>query len=195
MRAEQTVAEMANEVLARQAQTRVERTGEPFGAALEAVMATAAGRQLEALRDGPHRDERAERWQAGLPRERARERDRARREDLAWDREQRRAEERDRDRRDAAWDRFMRSERRGLSRRKDGQLADLLGEALPGESPAELRRLASEDQRQAEEGMVALLRAGEVSFKRLDDLSPEDAPARVAAETLRTAWLRERRDG
>jgi hypothetical protein len=46
----------------------------------------------------------------------------------------------------------MRAERRKLGLSKKGRLAELLGEALPGESPAALERLASEDRRQAQEG-------------------------------------------
>lgn len=166
MHARQTVAEMVDEVLVRQTEARVRNTGEPFGKALAAVLETEAGRQLETLRDGPHRGKEASRWQADLPR-----------------------------RRDVAWEKFMRTERRRLARRKDGELAGLLGEALPGETPEALRRLASEDRRQAEEGVVALLRAGEFSFKHLNELSPEDEPARVAAEGSRAAWLKERRGG
>jgi hypothetical protein len=47
MRKKQRVAEMANEVLARQARARAQRTGEPFEVALKAVGKTEAGRQLE----------------------------------------------------------------------------------------------------------------------------------------------------
>jgi hypothetical protein len=71
----------------------------------------------------------------------------------------------------------------------------LLGEALPGEPPAALRRLADEDTRQAQAGLVALMSMGKVSYKPLDELSPEDMPARAAANRLRTTWLKERRDG
>jgi hypothetical protein len=74
MKKKQRVAEMADEVLARQARARVKRTGEPFEEALEAVSETEAGRQLEELREGPHRDERAEEWQEDLRQERAEER-------------------------------------------------------------------------------------------------------------------------
>ena len=74
MRKKQKVAEMADEILARQASTRVDRTGEPLEDALEAVMGTEAGRQLRELRDGPHHDERAQEWQESLARERAEER-------------------------------------------------------------------------------------------------------------------------
>ena len=74
MQKKQTVAEMADEVLARQARARAERTGEPFEEALKAVRKTEAGRQLEELREGPHHHERAERWQEDLRQERAEER-------------------------------------------------------------------------------------------------------------------------
>ena len=94
----------------------------------------------------------------------------------------------------AAWKRFVRTERRQLELRKDGQLAKLLGEPLPGEFPAMLQRLASEDRRQAERGLVALMSGGKTFYKDIDDLAPEDMPARIAANRLRTTWLKERRD-
>ena len=53
MRAEQTVNEMAQEVLWRQAMALAQRTGEPLVEALEAVVETPAGMQLEELRCGP----------------------------------------------------------------------------------------------------------------------------------------------
>jgi hypothetical protein len=74
MRDDQTVAEMANEVLLRQAKARADRSGEPIEAAMRAVVGTEAGRQLAELRDGPHADEGVEEWQAGIARERAQER-------------------------------------------------------------------------------------------------------------------------
>jgi hypothetical protein len=73
-RKKQKVAEMADEVLARQARIRADRTGEPFEHAFEAVMSTEAGRRLKELRNGPHHDERAQEWQESLARERAEER-------------------------------------------------------------------------------------------------------------------------
>jgi hypothetical protein len=76
MEKNQRVGAMADEVLARQARARAERTGEPFEEALEAVRKSEAGRQLEELSEGPHRDERAERWQEDMSRERAEERHR-----------------------------------------------------------------------------------------------------------------------
>jgi hypothetical protein len=66
MRAEQSVNEMAQVVLWRQARAQAQRTGGPFVEALEAVLETPAGRQLEELRCGPHRDEEARYWQANL---------------------------------------------------------------------------------------------------------------------------------
>ena len=74
MRKKQKVAEMADEVLARQAKTRADRTGQPLEDALRAVMGTEAGRQLKDLRNGPHHGERAQEWQEGLGRERTEER-------------------------------------------------------------------------------------------------------------------------
>ena len=178
----QRVGDMAAAVLMRQAEARAAWIGEPLEEALKAVLETAAGRQLGELRDGPHRDEGAERWQEDLPKKRAEERKRARRE------------ERDRAQQDVAWTLFMQAELRELELRKDGQLARLLGEPLPGESPAALRRLASEDQRQAEEGLVALMSNAKVSYKHVEELSPEDCPARIAVNRARTTWLKERRD-
>jgi hypothetical protein len=66
MRAEQTVSEMAQEVLWRQARALAQRTGESFVEALEVVVETPAGRQLEELRDGPHEEEEVRYWQANL---------------------------------------------------------------------------------------------------------------------------------
>ena len=73
MRAEQTVNEMAGEVLSRQARALAQRTGEPLLEALEAVLETPAGMQLEALRWGVHQDEEARYWQANLLFERVRQ--------------------------------------------------------------------------------------------------------------------------
>jgi hypothetical protein len=76
MKKKQRVGEMADEVLARQARARAQRTGESFEEALEAVRKTEAGQQLEELSEGPHRDERAEQWQEEMSRERIEERHR-----------------------------------------------------------------------------------------------------------------------
>jgi hypothetical protein len=68
---EQTVAEMADEVLLRQAKARADRNGEPIEAAMRAVVGTEAGKQLADLRDGPRGGEGVEEWQAGIAQERA----------------------------------------------------------------------------------------------------------------------------
>jgi len=95
----------------------------------------------------------------------------------------------------AEWEQFMQEELRELELRKGGQLARLLGEPLPGELPAALERLASEDQRQAQEGLVALMNMGKVYYKAVEELSEMDMLARIAANRLRATWLKERRDG
>ena len=73
MRDDQTVAEMVNEVLMRQAKARADRSGDSIEAAMRAVVGTEAGRQLADLRDGPHGDEGVEEWQVGIAQERTRE--------------------------------------------------------------------------------------------------------------------------
>src|SRR5919202_5156896 len=74
MYAEQIVADMADDVLARQAAARARWSGESFGEALGAVLRTEAGRQLQDLRDGVHGSEKAKEWQENLVRRRAEER-------------------------------------------------------------------------------------------------------------------------
>ena len=189
MQENQRVSHMALEVLARQASILSRRTGEPFEAALEAVLHTEAGRRLRELGEGPHRYELAHQWQEDLPRNRAEKRKQVRREE----RRQFHKEERSRARL-AAWEAFMQAERWELELRKNGQLARMLGEPLPGETISLVERLASEDRRQAEEGLVALMHDGEVFYKHLEALSEEDMPARIAANRLRTTWLKERQE-
>jgi hypothetical protein len=87
----------------------------------------------------------------------------------------------------------LRRERRELELRKDGQLARLLGKALAGEIPSALRRMTLEDQRQAEEGLVVLTSNGKTYYKLLEELTEGDVRARIAADWLREAWLKERR--
>ena len=71
MHAEQVVADMVDEVLTRQAIVRARRRRESLENALDAVVRTEAGRQLQELRDGPHSSERAVEWQENLVRSRA----------------------------------------------------------------------------------------------------------------------------
>jgi hypothetical protein len=62
----QTVYEMAQEVLENQARAMAVQTGQTFEDAMQAVADTEAGGQLRELRDGPHRGEKATEWQASL---------------------------------------------------------------------------------------------------------------------------------
>lgn len=165
MHERQATSEVPDEVPV--SQTKVETEGDE-------------GSSVAAL-DGQQPEEKNS-WQEALDRKRARELDRER------------AEERNRARIAAAWKPFIQAERRELELRKDGQLAKLLGDALPGEPPEALQRLASEDRRQAEQGLVALTSNGKVFYKRVDELTPDDMPARGAAKRLRTTWLKERSD-
>ena len=81
MQEKQRVADMADEVLARQARAHAKRTGEPLEEALKAVLETEAGQQLTGLREGPHRDEETKRWQDELAPKRAKKRRQARQEE------------------------------------------------------------------------------------------------------------------
>ena len=74
MQRDQTVIEMVEEVLARQAKSLADRTGQPFESALGAVADTEAGRQLREVANGEHRHEKAQDWQASVLWERAEER-------------------------------------------------------------------------------------------------------------------------
>jgi hypothetical protein len=68
---EQTVTEMVEWVLERQARRLADRTGMPLEDALQTVVATEAGVQLMELAEGEHRHEQARHWQANLRFERA----------------------------------------------------------------------------------------------------------------------------
>ena len=60
-------------------------------------------------------------------------------------------------------------------------------------SKEELGRMVSEDRRRAEEGFVALRgEEGEISYKHIEELSPEDRMDRIRAELARIEWLLER---
>jgi hypothetical protein len=160
-------------------------------------------RVFPVLHEEPDQDARQVRGDFAPGRERARERSRARfaaawlaaarQKELERKREQTRKNKRAEEA--ATWRCFVQTEQRQLQLRKEGQLARLLGQPLSGEIPELLQRLAAEDQRQAEHGLVALMSGGKTSYKRLDDLEPEDMPARIAANRLRTTWLKERGDG
>jgi hypothetical protein len=94
---------------------------------------------------------------------------------------------------ESSWERFLRTERRVLQARRNGQMAKALAWRLPGESHEELDRMASEDRRRAEKGLVELISEdGELSYKHIEELSPEDRIDRIRAELARIEWLLER---
>jgi hypothetical protein len=90
------------------------------------------------------------------------------------------------------WEQYMEVERRELEQRRNGQLGRALGRALPGEAQEELQRLAEDDQRKAERGLVELRSGNEVWFKHIDEITREDRPARIESENARAAWIQER---
>jgi hypothetical protein len=71
MNREQTVSEMVERVLLRQARKLADRTGMPLEDSLQTVATTEAGAQLRELGEGEHRHEKARTWQANLRFERA----------------------------------------------------------------------------------------------------------------------------
>jgi hypothetical protein len=71
---DQSVSEMAQEVLVRQAKALAHSSGHSLEDAHQAVSDTQAGRQLRDLADGEHRQKKAHHWQAGVFWDRAEER-------------------------------------------------------------------------------------------------------------------------
>jgi hypothetical protein len=63
---DQTVSQMVEEVLMRQAEALACRSGHSLEDAKVAVSDTEAGRRLRDLADGEHRDEKARAWQASV---------------------------------------------------------------------------------------------------------------------------------
>ena len=94
--------------------------------------------------------------------------------------------------REELWEQYMEVERRELEQRRSGQLGRALGRALPGESQEELDRIAEEDQRRAERGLVELLSGDKVWFKHIDEITRDDRQARIDSENARAAWIQER---
>src|SRR5215210_7341672 len=88
-----------------------------------------------------------------------------------------------------AWEKHMRLERELLAQRCDGKLAKAIGKALPGESPQDLEQMAREDRGKAEEGLVSMLWGGQLSYKHVDKLTPENLLARLEAEREQVNWL------
>ena len=88
-----------------------------------------------------------------------------------------------------AWERHMRLERELLAQRRDGKLAKVIGKALPGENPRDLEQMAREDRSKAEKGLVSMLWGGQLSYKHVDNLAPENLLARLEAERAQVNWL------
>lgn len=89
-----------------------------------------------------------------------------------------------------AWQHFMAAEHKELVDHQNGLIGKLLGHPLPEESHQEIEWLAEEDRRTAHEGMVALMSGrGEVAYKHIDDLSPQDRAARIRFEGKRIEWI------
>ena len=74
MKQDQSVSQMAEEVLMRQTKALANRSGHSFEDAHQAVSDTEAGRQLRDLARGEHRHEKAKDWQVGVFWDRAEER-------------------------------------------------------------------------------------------------------------------------
>ncbi len=91
-----------------------------------------------------------------------------------------------------AWEAFMQIERQGLQDHAQGKMARALGHALPGESREELDRIALEDRRLAQSGMVQLKSGSRFYHKHIDELTREDRTDRIAAENETVEWLKDR---
>ena len=91
-----------------------------------------------------------------------------------------------------SWEAFMEMERQRLQQHASGKMADTLRHALPGESKEELDRIALEDQRLAQRGLVRLKTEEEFHYKHIDAMSGQDRAARIAAEFETVEWLKER---
>jgi hypothetical protein len=66
MQQDQTVSQMAEEVLMRQAKALARRSRQSLEDASQAVSDTEAGRQLKGLAQGEHRHKKAQAWQASV---------------------------------------------------------------------------------------------------------------------------------
>ena len=74
MHPDQTVSEMAQEVIRRQARTLADQSGQTIEKAMSATLQTDAARQLRELARGDYGEWKAAEWQTSLPRARAEER-------------------------------------------------------------------------------------------------------------------------
>ncbi|MCA1838305.1 MAG: LuxR C-terminal-related transcriptional regulator [Actinobacteria bacterium] len=89
------------------------------------------------------------------------------------------------------WGRFLQVEQHALQARRDGKFTKALGDDSKFASPdPELDRFVQEDRKRAQAGLVELLKEdGEWQSKRLEELTPEDIPARLEAERAKINLL------
>lgn len=86
----------------------------------------------------------------------------------------------------------MAMEHRRLREHAQGKMARALGHALPGETREALERIAAEDRRLAQNGMVQLKGGERIYHKHVDELTREDRTDRIAAERATVDWLKQR---
>jgi hypothetical protein len=91
-----------------------------------------------------------------------------------------------------AWLRYLAAEREALLVSSTGLLAHAFSSVQPGESKEDLERMAAEDERKAERGLVELRSSDEVWYKHIDEITRDDRPARIESENVRAAWIQER---
>ena len=91
------------------------------------------------------------------------------------------------------WQEFMRLEHRRLEERRAGKLRRALGDPLPGETKAQLDRIAETDRIRACHGFVAVVGSdGRASYRYIDALGGDDIENRLAAQCLEEGWLKQR---
>jgi hypothetical protein len=96
---------------------------------------------------------------------------------------------------ESEWEARVQAERSLLARRAAGSLRRVIGPPLPGESPEELERIATEDEDAVRRGLVPLRREGMVRRKHMDELTLEDASALEEADRVTRLWLKGRSEG
>jgi hypothetical protein len=90
------------------------------------------------------------------------------------------------------WEAFMEMERLRLQQHAQGKMALALGRALQGESQHELDRIALEDRRLIQPGMVRLKSGSSVYYKHIDELTRAHRASRIEAEWETVVWLKQR---
>lgn len=73
-----------------------------------------------------------------------------------------------------SWEGYMTIEREQLAQRATGKMGRMIGRPLPDESKEELESIATQDQLLAQDGYVVLKQGDKVSYKHIDELTPQD---------------------